>query len=575
MMQLPRRQFIRQSIGSFIGYGLLSHPLKMTLWDDFNLNYDQLIHRLIQLNDQRIQKLIHLQIQDSTDKWSGGLTNGFQIPNAHSTTSFIVSLVNGYVSDKSIFYQSKKVLAALDKAIDCMLRVQHADGSIDLYSTNFQSPPDTAFIINDLVPVYQLLKQSGFPAVEFVLKKLGDFILKTGQCLSQGGIHTPNHRWVVCAALAKVHALFPNTSYLKRIEDWLGEGIDQDQDGQYTERSVSIYSPICNNMFITLIRLLEKKELMSVVRKNLEMTLYYIQPGGEVLTDASGRQDSSRVGDVSRYYYAYRYFAIKDQNAQFAAVCRFIESNQLSKIISYLAPLREDVLLKQALPTASTFPTNYFKYFIYSGVLRIRRGEVDLSIIENNPTFLTFRKGAAILQSIRLHAAFYGNKGQFKAEALSLEREQMTLAKSITHGYFQPFPKDKLPDDGDWEKMPRESRQMSEVQTLNYQLVITENKGKVSIDISITGVDEVPVSMELSFRKGGILRQVSTHQNLEDTYFLEADYGTYRVGQDQILFGPGLALHQWTQMRGMLPKQKGNSVYLTGFTPFKHRLELK
>ena len=49
----------------------------------------------------------------------------------------------------------------------------------------------------------------------------------------------------------------------------------------------------------------------------------------------------------------------------------------------------------------------------------------------------------------------------------------------------------------------------------------------------------------------------------------------HEYGDDRIEFGPGRSEHSWTQLRGALPKLQGDSVYLTGFTPFEFRLVLR
>ena len=108
---------------------------------------------------------------------------------------------------------------------------------------------------------------------------------------------------------------------------------------------------------------------------------------------------------------------------------------------------------------------------------------------------------------------------------------------------------------------------MSELQTLDYRVEVTDSDGKVSIDIRIEGTPYVPVSLEMSFRSGGVLKGLTADKNLDDAYFLESGMGQYTQGGDVITFGPGIAEHKWAEIRGMLPKQNGESVYLTGFIP--------
>ena len=80
--------------------------------------------------------------------------------------------------------------------------------------------------------------------------------------------------------------------------------------------------------------------------------------------------------------------------------------------------------------------------------------------------------------------------------------------------------------------------------------------------------------MELIFRKGGKLAGVEAVANNAEAFLLMGKQASYTVGNDKIQFGPGTYAHKWLQLRGALPMMDAPTVYITGYTPFKHTIHL-
>ena len=102
--------------------------------------------------------------------------------------------------------------------------------------------------------------------------------------------------------------------YVDRIDDWLGEGIYQDADGLFPERSPN-YARVEVDSFLTMSRLLNRPALLDPVRKHLLANLYLMQPDGELETVNSRRQDQARPIHIANFCVQYRYMAIHDSNA--------------------------------------------------------------------------------------------------------------------------------------------------------------------------------------------------------------------------------------------------------------------
>lgn len=549
---------------------------------------DDVFQRTIAANDKQVDSL--LQTVSVADFNFG-----------RKAASDFATLTASYCCATSKYYRNNDIVAKLTILIQEIQKYQTEDGTVNI--GNLESPPDTAFLLEPLSVAAFLLAKNNTGATSDVEKKLKTFIEKAAAALVTGGVHTPNHRWVICAALARVNKIYPDKKYIDRIEDWLGEGIYIDSDGHYPERS-RLYGGVENNSMLTMGRLLNKEALFEPVRKSLTSTYYYMEPNGELVTTDSRRQDQYIGKTILSYYWFYRYMAIKDNSSLFSGIAKVIE--QLpgfeEEILSRaLFNILENEILQQQLPVAVSPPVNYEKFFPTSQLLRIRKdkttttlfGGVDWPIViasgrSNSPDFYAYRKGAAILKHLRLSSAFF-SMGYFYSEGIKKQGDAYVLHKKLSVPYYQPLPKNKRIASGDyklspsiddrfWNKMDFANRPVSNVKTLDTMVSFSTTNDSNELTFAVTGLKGVPVTIELCFAEGGKLSGITTTK--EGNSFLESGMGKYEMGEDSIQFGPGAVAHKmvanlegerYSTHFGNL-HTKGMYVYLTGITPFQHKL---
>jgi len=527
---------------------------------------------IVALNDRRVSGLLDRQVEEEGSDVYGAVVDDHQIPTPHATASLIESLTIASLYRRSNYYQSDRLRRALGIAAEALLRFQHEDGSIDLRTTNFHSTPDTAFVVNSLAPVYVLLQRREELGV--LTDRLDEFLGRAGEILKVGGVHTPNHRWVVTSALSWLHRIRPEEGYVERADEWLREGVYVNPDGQFIEESVGIYSAIVDQMLITISRNFDRPRYLDPVRENLDATLYYLRPGGELVTAPSSRRDRDEIRYVAPYYYPYRFFAVRDDDPRYAAVCRLIEARWKENLRGDLALLLEDSSVWSGLPTAASVPTRYRRSFSHSGVHRIRDDDVDAAIVEEDPAFFSFMKGEAVLDAVRFASAFFG-KGQFESEKRSGTDDGFELTQELEGPYYQPLAPEALPEEGALSEMKQNDREETEVQHLEQTVLVRRDGNGFVLELTVAGTDGVPVAVEMGFRTEGKLSNVEAVDGTEDAYLLTEGYGEYEAGGRRITFGPGRADHRWTDLRGAEPKLDLSSVYLTGFTPFEHTIEIR
>lgn len=587
-MEITRRGFVRDAAGTAAFAALSGTGVAKV--SEFSDPADDYYHHLVRANNAALPTFLE-QVKGSLQRFG-----------ARAIGEAIAAIAAAYCAPESSYFKSQTLLTVLDAATDKLLAAQHADGTID--SGNLCSPPDTGFVVQTICPALTVLQRMKLPQLSTVNGKLAKFILAAGEALSTGGIHTPNHRWVVSSALAQINALFPSPKYVNRIDDWLGEGIYCDADGQFAERSTGIYSRVIDNALITMARLLDRPKLLEPVRRNLEMTLIYMHPDGELETVGSRRQDQTLSAWISNYYLQYRYMAIKDHNGQFSAVAQLAEDIGLEHAEAKIPLIEflEEPLYREKLPNPANLPSDYARFFGNSALARIRRGDVSATVyggsdwplgvasgLASNATFFTFRRGKAVLESVRFIPSFF-SEGAFRSAGMSSEGNQYFLHQSIHVPYYQPLPKHLRNPPGDypltpagnrfWSKMNFPQRPQSNIQTLEQRVTVTENGGAFELAFDVGGHDRVPVTIELAFMRNGELEGVERSAEKKNLYFLRQGEGRFHVGNDVITFGPGQADHEMVRFDGAsndsqqsMPTDR-HCVYITGYTPFRKILTI-
>ncbi len=523
------------------------------------------IDDIVNRHDQQLDDILKRQNTNAQSQWCGAYPNSWGLYSCGSAGRIVELGTALYLHPQSRHHHNKKILQRIKLAVDFLKCGQSSDGLIDLLTTNFDSPPDTGFVVHHVATAAKLARIHKAKSIESMIKP---FLIDAGHGMAEGGIHTPNHRWVVSAALAQIHDLYPDPRFIKRIDQWLAEGIDIDAEGQFIERSTTVYNAVSDNSLVTLAHKLNRPELLETVRQNLNAMLYLLHPGYEVVTEISRRQDINTQGTMRRYWFALRYMAHKDQNGQYATIVHHLEPEHIS-----LPLLMEYQELQKPLPPKKAIPTDYVKSYPLSEITRIRHGKTSAVIMhKHNNRWFSLRRGKAVINAVRFASAFFG-KGQFNPDHFEEKEGVYYFEQHLQGPYYQPIDNPSLlPVTREHWGAYRGQREKSNICRMTYKTTIREISNGFELHIHAYGTENVPLAIEINLRDGGKIEGVKPAPNVSDAFLLPEGYVIYKMGEDMIRFGPGLANHAYTQVRGAEAKLTGPSIYLTAYTPFEHTL---
>ncbi len=472
-----------------------------------------------------------------------------EFAGARHAASICNLLIPLYLDGGSPWCGDRKVAAEIARSAGAVRAQQNADGTID--SVNLRSPPDTGFVVQatsfalraltsvrrgraaqPAVPPVQGGSPARSPAISEAADALRAFLDAARAPMLHGGIHTPNHRWVVSAALALLHAEFDDSSLLQRMDAWLAEGIDIDGDGQFAERSPAIYSRVSVECLLEIALVTGRRELLEPVRRCLDTIRYLVHPDDRVETVASRRQDQFRTDyTIAPYYFAYRALAALDSDAGRAGVAAHIERRRP-------AELTDSAVRLFAFPEvagggrsspgglqAAAFPTEYRRFFPGASLLRQRSGQVSISVYggsdnrptaaidsmvsgrATSPTIVSFANGGTACRWVRIAPFFFG-VGYLRPSIVSRDGDRIVLEDIREVGYVQPLEAADRTADGSyplttsderyWSAASLDRRRISELQRLRCRVTVDIGDSSCEVNVSAECSGETPLWFEIA-----------------------------------------------------------------------------
>ncbi len=514
---------------------------------------------VVDRHDAAVDYYLKNQVTDPNSRWRGGLTDAYGLHSPGSSVGLWDAFTAAFVCQQSRHYRRAELIERIRLAAGFVERSLSPNGNIYLPITNFDSPPDTAFATKTAAGTYKIAQQAG---VREIVATIEPLLKRFVEALIVGGIHTPNHRWVLSAALAKVNEFWPDPRLVKRIDQWLAEGIDIDADGQFSERSTATYNAVCCESFTIMADKLKRPELLEPVRRNLDAMLYLLHPYGEVETGFSRRQDLNTRGTMVGYWLAIQYLAAKLGERKYGAL-----ANDLFPKAAPLSQLMQWPELNRPSVPADPLPDNYVRGFLHNHVMRLRRGMGSVTIhSQGRSRFLSVRGGDCVIEGIRFASAFFG-KGQFVPSRFEHEPGTVRLIQQLEGPYYQPFTPTRKIDADSWDQTQKQ-RPQTEVCRLQQSATIREIPGGLEVTLEAQGTDNVPLAVEFSLREGtkiegceGKLWTVKEARLSTDRHHLS-------------LTGGGCE-HKYLEVRGAEPHLPGPAIFVTGYTPFRRTITIR
>lgn len=532
--------------------------------------------------EYRTRQFMGSQVKNPASLQYGGIKG--DIWEAKPTIYALASALAVYFHEDSCFYKSKELYQAVDLALDFIARTQREDGSFDYPSCNFKSAADTSFCFKRLIAAYRLLVKYGNPvdeAITVLKEKYLTIMHKALDAIREGGFHTPNHRWGIAAALLQGSNLFAAEKEFaaglkNRAEQYLAEGIDGDEDGEYAERSTGNYNAVVNNAMMAMYQETGDEAFLGYVERNLSMMLTYMDPDDTIFTQNSTRQDQGKLEYADKYFYQYLYMCSREKNPAFDGAAHKIIKDNMER--GDLAPdclhivMNHDEMMGYHFEEYG-FLEEYRKFFRHAGVLRVRRPSYTYTVLNGKSAFLYFKsKGTTLCVKIGESCCDIRN---FIPQTIEELPDGCRLEAEAQSWYYLPF-KEKQ-DTSDWWKMDQSKREKLISSRLKTTLEIREKEQGLELNLKAEGLDRLPLRLEICIPAGVSIEHpaFALEAGAGESMILKDGYLEIHDGLTTVEIGPGFGEHSFKgHYSGEEINSAGYTVYANGYTPLEKHFSL-
>ena len=481
-------------------------------------------------------------------------------------------------------------IGRMEAATDFLLRAQRPSGCIDFLTCNIDSAPDTAFSVTPMALGYQHLAAAGFPAeLEALRAKLAVFIRKAAQGLINGGVHTPNHRWVVTAALVLIQKLFPDVNARPTAEAYLAETIDINDEGFFIERSAAVYDAVCDRSLFLIDACFDFPAAREAALRNLRLNLNMLSEDGTIETGLSHRQDFGIRSVPSSLAPCYlRAFALTGEVPFLTAAQSIYAGTKAAPPQPQAAVpsvwLANEFLLGVPYPARAVVANEHLLngtlYLSDAGYWRVSGEAFTVSSFRGRSHLLAFRTGQAELASLQIAQTYLG-QGQFTGNIMQADATSLSLRYSgIRSGWPAPSYRKALGHPVPMEQWDAVSAQRATVP-------MPPAGGELQVKVEAQGLalqflpdlipSGVPGQIALDFPPGGTWEcdGVRLKPQPGQVLFLTSGFGRMSYGTDTIEVGPGHYSHGTWAMRDAQGPATCVRVLITFLSPHAHAFSIR
>lgn len=535
-------------------------------------------NKILKDTDRRVEHSLKIQVKEQ-GPFYGGFVDGDGLVHSKFAIYRVTSATAAYCNKDSVYYRSSEVFEMIRNGLIYIAQNQHENGLFDLINCNFYSAPDTAFCVKRMLPTLKYLDKNRVTEEEQqIYEALREIVRSGAQGLKIGGFHTPNHRWAIASNLMECGRFFGDKELEQQADQYLNEGIDCNEDGEYAEKSAGNYNRINNDAMITLGDMTGEERFYEYAIRNLRMMLTYLEPDGSIFTANSTRQDNGVLIYPKDYYLEYLDMGYRKSIPEFLDV-----ANYLFELIEEKRITAPDFLIHfmnhpeyKELEHKGVFSIpEYRKYYKESGIVRVNKKEYTYTLLSDKSGFLHFSNKTMRLQ-MKVAGGFCEHRA-FHAETVEEQAEGFHLEQTMRGWYYLPF-KEK-PDTSDWWKMDNAARDKIMGPDLKIEADVTEAENGIDLHVKLSGVEQAPFRVEIEVAGADLLwnDQFAITAEKGKNMVLKQGNAIFSNSEESLEIGPGFGAHLFTS--GKFGSEAGSNyaftLYFTDYTEFDHVIKIR